>query len=317
MSKRSILAAISIAVFGCGSDGGAGTGGGTQSEAEKLASAIFPLSLALDGDEVWFTDHNAGTISRVAKSGGAVTVVAQDQVGAWDIAIDATHAYWTRASNSSSEPSSNSVSRVSKSGGTVEVLGTGISSARRLALDDDAVYVSAMHGRAVDRVPKAGGEVVDLATPSWPHDVVVVGDEICWTSWTADGGIGCVARAGGTARTLVTVERPRGLATDGTGLYFTLDDAIGAVPAAGGSDTVLASAEQGVSAIAQDGSELFWVTQSYGDSAVRSVSTSGGTPRTVAIAGVPSPSTVRVDSTHVYWVDNVGGTDGRVMRAAR
>jgi hypothetical protein len=28
-----------------------------------------------------------------------------------------------------------------------------------------------------------------------------------------------------------------------------------------------------------------------------------------------SPSTVRADATHVYWVDNVGGTSGRLMRA--
>ena len=62
------------------------------STSETLASATTPQRIAIDADNVYF--FNGTSLSRVPKAGGDVTILAVDMYP-WDLAVDATHVYWT------------------------------------------------------------------------------------------------------------------------------------------------------------------------------------------------------------------------------
>ncbi len=145
-----------------------------------------PLAIAVDDESVFFT-NKGGKILRVAKTGGAQTVLGQglpDEPSA--IALDDTHVYvsavtWT----SSATQEQGVVARVPKAGGSVEVLAKGIATARGLWVSGDDVFVvTGRSGRpgAVLRIPKTGGEPVRIAEDGTLAHVTVDEEGILYTS---------------------------------------------------------------------------------------------------------------------------------------
>jgi hypothetical protein len=125
-----------------------------------LASGLTdPLDLALDPDAVYFTDATEGTISRVARGGGAVSVLARNQGKPARIAVDATHVYWSNVSGAS-------VMRAPKDGsGSPELLASAVAPTDLVAIADSVYWVNnSATTHELRKVPRAGGTPVVLAT---------------------------------------------------------------------------------------------------------------------------------------------------------
>ena len=126
--------------------------------------------------------------------------------------------------------------------------------------------------------------------------------------------------AGGTPTTLAS---PGGevLAIDATNAYFVGPatsspgpNPLMSVPLAGGTAVTLA-AVQGPTGIASDGTWVYW--GSPGDSAIMRMPIGGGDAVTL-VPGQPTPESVAVDATSVYWCSfGATGTDGFVAKAPR
>jgi hypothetical protein len=59
-----------------------------------LASGPGPYAAVADSQYVYWTDETAGTVSKVPVGGGDAVVIAKDQFGASDLAIDGANLYW-------------------------------------------------------------------------------------------------------------------------------------------------------------------------------------------------------------------------------
>jgi hypothetical protein len=87
------------------------SGGPTRTLFRRDVGGGSISGIALDATSVYFTSTSDGTVNRVSKQGGAVTVLASGEDGAGPIAVDATDVYYaTRGSDGAK----NSVKRVAK-----------------------------------------------------------------------------------------------------------------------------------------------------------------------------------------------------------
>jgi len=103
------------------------------------------------GDSVFFSmyeDDAGGSIRRVAKTGGAVTTLMKNELGARNIAVDATHVYWTAGE-------ANVLYRVARTGGAPEMLGTlGAAARGDIFLDDESIYWIDDDRTSIKKAPK-------------------------------------------------------------------------------------------------------------------------------------------------------------------
>jgi hypothetical protein len=129
---------------------------------------------------------------------------------------------------------------------------------------------------------------------------------------------------GGPVDTLVAGVPPDGGVANGgyiavgkTAAYWTMNgptnttSAVMSVPLDGGATTTVASAQNGVAAIALDDTNVYWTN--YLGGTVMAVPLSGGTPVTLASAQ-QGPVNVVVDATSVYWSNYAGG---QIMKVAK
>lgn len=70
---------------------------GNTAEPIQLTTSPSPFDAVADHSNMYWTDDGSSTIRRVPVSGGAATVIATDQAGATDIAIDGANIYWINA----------------------------------------------------------------------------------------------------------------------------------------------------------------------------------------------------------------------------
>ena len=181
-------------------------------------SAVEIYGIALGGGELYLCDSIGAELRAFRLSDRTMRVLAASPCT--DVALDATHLYWT--SESALEPS---VRRMSRSGGPIEDLtppgpsrnlvvgdegdvywtnydegriesvsiGAGVGVIATvpatgpwgLQLDGDFVYWAHFHltGGAVSRAPRAGGASIDIAaSQEGAHSVFVDGDEVYWTN---------------------------------------------------------------------------------------------------------------------------------------
>ncbi len=110
-------------------------------------------------------------------------------------------------------------------------------------------------------------------------------------------------------------DRPTGIATDGTSVYWaTLGGDVMKVDKSGGTPATIASGQIAAREIAVDSTNVYWTGYGTGTWAVMKVPLSGGPPTMVASA--LSPTGLAVDATTIYWSDwGVGSeTDGEIMK---
>ncbi len=116
---------------------------------------------------------------------------------------------------------------------------------------------------------------------------------------------------------LASAQDPGSITADGTNVYWAelrgaerdLRYAIKKVSTNGGAPVKLFSLIRPARSLACDGDHLYWA----GDADVVKAPIGGGTPTTLA-AERPTPSSVRVDKTSVYWFEGLGWGRGAIMK---
>lgn len=254
---------------------------------EELASNTGE-ALAADADALWLAAGAAGTIERVAKSGGATTVIS-GELQPNSIAVDAEYVYWSNRSTYMVDPPDGSIVRARKDGSERLELATGLSEPNYVAVDDAYVYFTAgFPDGAVMRVDKAGGNAVTLAANRvWPKDLTVSADRLYWFD-------------------------------DVDGASQGAESPILGLDKSGGEPQVLVSSPDRPAHLAVDGESLYWTTAGFGDcntnpdyvkGDVRRTALAGGAVETLA-SKLAGPSYIAVDATTVYWTRSLAGCSG-------
>lgn len=187
-----------------------------------------------DGD-LWQGSGTGGGVLRVSKSGGPAELLV-DQGFPQAIALDATHVYWTEAD-------ADEVRKMPIDGGSVTVLAVGAGDPRHIALSDTEVFYTTGELGVVAKVSKSGGAPTVLSSEGGETTAITVhGGYVYWSN-EGTGRIRRVAVSGGTPVTLREATQPTGLTAHGDSLYFVdlVESAVYAMPAAGGTATLLAA----------------------------------------------------------------------------
>jgi sugar lactone lactonase YvrE len=120
-------------------------------ESMNLAAGARAWGVAAAGTSVYFSDHIAGTITRIALGGGGgITVIAKNLGAPRGVAVDNTHVYWA-------DFGTGSIARVPRDAQAVtpeEVIATGLSGVTSIALDANFVYFAALNAGVVGKVAK-------------------------------------------------------------------------------------------------------------------------------------------------------------------
>jgi streptogramin lyase len=119
---------------------------------------VRPVNVAADAQFVYFTQQGLTDVSRIAKDGTAMEVIAMNQGNVLHIEVDEKSVYWTSDAGR--------ILRLDKQGPKApKALAEGEPIPTDLASDAACLYWTAAnaHGGVVHAVLKSGGEVVDLA----------------------------------------------------------------------------------------------------------------------------------------------------------
>jgi sugar lactone lactonase YvrE len=296
--------------------GGTNTAGCPATGLCTLASGqSTPLSIAVDGTSVYWTDQGNGTVMKVPLGGGSGTKIGSSNLP-YGIAVDGTSVYWADFQGT--------IMKVPLSGGNATPLASGQSGPYGIALDSQNVYWTNYLGGTIMKVPITGGNPTTLASGQVaPNSLAVDSQNVYWSnngteaSNFTDGTVMKAPITGGNATALLTgVQGPLGIAVDASGVYVadfgtisTVGGSIYKVPHGGVGEITLASGLAGPSALAIDAASVYW-TNFKDPGTIMSVPLSGGSVTTLA-TGQNTPAAIAVGPTGVYWT-NWG--DGTVMR---
>jgi hypothetical protein len=265
-------------------------------------------------------------------------VLASNQDSPGSIAVDATSLYWTNlgaiAGGKTSTRLPGSVAKMPIGGGTPITLASGQLLPFGIVVDATSAYWAdqgdssdlapgAAPGGSLLKVPLAGGDVVTLAAGQRPGGLTIDATNIYWTNQGSvagasdaagpDGTVMMMPLTGGNPVPLATGQNaPRGIAVDGTRVYWTnqgstgTDGAVLSVPIGGGDVTVLASNRVAPFAVVAQGDSLYWMDG--GDSRLGLMGVLLEIPKTggasVVLASVMAPVTIAAGPAAVYWADN-------------
>jgi hypothetical protein len=231
-------------------------------------TSVNPHLLAVNDTTIYWTNFlpTSGSLMSMPIGGGAVTTLVENQNNPHALVIDKDNVYWTNYSDGT-------VVKMPLAGGEVTPLAIGQALPNMLAIDGTNVYWTTSGGGTVMQTPLDGnGPLVTIASNQVrPYGVVVDATNVYWTTSGSppDGGPpnGTVmkqALAGGPPVALASSQNgPYNIAIDATNVYWsnfpndnTSVGALMTVPIAGGTPTVLASADS--FGIAVDDTSLYW-----------------------------------------------------------
>ncbi len=235
---------------------------------EMLASLdVYPTGdLAVDQDHVYFTSEQGNVVLRVAKTGGATSIVAQVPAPT-QLAVDQTHVYFV--SFVRQEPGG-LVQRVPKLGGPPEVLASGHLGLDNLVVDERDVYFRSNSG--LWRVPKQGGPAQSL--------------------WTRRPTQNALRLAGDTTHLYFLLERP------GSGKY-----SLARLSKSGGEPEIIGPVVNANARLALSETHVYFFRQaSLTQDLLAKVAKAGGEPETVDGSG-HSTGYLAVAGGDVYFSD--------------
>jgi hypothetical protein len=252
--------------------------------------------------------------------------LARGEVQPYDLAVSATHLYWT--TTFVPPPGRGKLMRVALAGGAPEELAVGLAgeNPHSIVLDETSVYWTDLTSTtgAILKMPLEGGAPVVLAaSQNNPHGLAVDGTNVYWTTFGAPGQVRRVLKAP-PAGTVSPVEElasneslPNMLAVDDEFVYWTdFVPKTGAVRRArldrSSPPSTFAAMQDEPYGVAVDGTSVYWTNHAGGD-VMKAPRTGEGTPIALA-AGQDQPYRVVVDGARVIWAtyDPDSGAAGAV-----
>ena len=188
--------------------------GGTPS---ILASGqAGPVSIALDGGELFWANYSSGEVSKVATTGGPISVLATqpDHAGGLiGIALDATSIYFTNRNRGV-------VWGLARAGGAARILAMA-PNPRQIVAFGDRIFWTSENGQ-VDTAEIAGNSFATIAdAQNDPYDIAVDHEFLYWTS-TGNGTVMRTALDGSGQLAIATDQAsPYGIAVDESAVYWT------------------------------------------------------------------------------------------------
>lgn len=235
------------------------------------------------------------------------------------IDVDATHVYWTSATNGT-------VMKAPIGGGAPTTLASGISGPAGVAVDSTNVYWVATSGGNVYKAPIDGGNSTILASAQGsPLNIAVDATHVYWTNY--GGTVMKVPIAGGVPTVLASAQpTPLGLAVDAdyvywvNGFFGSNNATVMKVPIDGGVPLTIASGQTRPTAISVDATSAYWVNVVGNGADTLLKCPLGGCPGNIPVTLASSQQIghlsnlilIAVDSTHVYWPNGPDGTIKRV-----
>jgi hypothetical protein len=133
-----------------------------------------------------------------------------------------------------------------------------------------------------------------------PRGIAVDGTSVYWT--TKDGFIMKAPSDGGPADQLASGQtQPFAITVDAKQAYWANVDSVAKIAITGGSTTTLYSGGVSLNGLAIDSSHIYWTE--LGSVALAPIA---GGAKTTLFNGQPQPLAIAVDQTSVYWTDVVG-----------
>jgi hypothetical protein len=278
----------------------------------------------VDQQNVYFAMERSatdGAIAKVAKSGGAPTVLATDfTMAVWSpdiaskpFAIDATNLYYTSLTG---------IMKLPLAGGAPQKLSAAVPVSLLAVPSENAIYLTGNDDDSkqcceISRMATAGGEHTALSLDLTTGGALAV-DATNVYAFQADGVVS-IPRAGGDFTVLAQGEYANGvgytvgqaIAVDDASIYWTyigsgdfhdnLDGKVLKVAKTGGAPVVLADKQDAPWAIAIDDANVYYTA----GKGVWRVSKGGGAPSPVG-SGCWEPRGLALDATNVYLADYRG-----------
>lgn len=312
--------------------GGAGGSGGTGGVADCSAPTITAIAteqadiraIALDDTNIYWTTYvdskKQGQIRTMPKAGGSVTILATTpQVVAKELAVDATHVYWSGSSSvvlNGTTYKKTTIYSVIKGGGLMaakELASTFGAFTLGFAIDQDRVYWL-IPGDAVYSVPKAGNAGVTTVLPHDPKNIVyrhaLAADQDHLYFLEGAVQVLTMPSSGGVPALLATTmaDPPVDTSTfalDGKRVYWGNAEVghVTSVSKGGGPVTTHVAGKEFVSTIAVNSACVYWTTVGAQPDEVRAAPKSGGDPITIAQLTNQLGAVLAADEKHVYWED--------------
>ena len=302
----------------------------TGGASETISPAQDIRSFAVDDANVYWTlcdlQRNAGALNTMPKTGGAPVALAAGKGCFFDLALDATHAYWIEERG---------VMRAAKAGGAPQTLAPAQFHPRALLADATNLYWLAdqyvMRLGKTDAAPSvlfAGQESFATLAQDATH--------LFWVD--ARGTILKMAKTGGAPVALVEMPGKNfyALATDAQNVYWTnLAGGVLRAEKTGGAPVVLdpnlpqplVVAQEGLNSFTLDATSVYWTRcryepEKHTHGSVYRIAQTGGTPVLLA-ADQACPKNIAADAAEVYWINEGAETspgeyrNGAVMRVAK
>ncbi len=170
-------------------------GGGTVTQV--VTGLQSPSAAAIDANNFYWADLGAGTVSQIGLDGSQQIVLASEQSGLANVAVDAKNVYWTNFSgvlNKKPNLGDGTVNAAPIGGGDITVLAKGYS-VTGMAVDGQSAFWFDMTQGTLNEVPVTGGKTVVLAQEASGSIIGPVLDacNIYWS--TFDGSIKKVSKS--------------------------------------------------------------------------------------------------------------------------
>jgi hypothetical protein len=202
-------------------------------------------------------------------------------------------------------------------GGALRYVATGENRPNYVTSDDARIYYSLFDGNQIRSVLWDGGDLKTVAPAVLPNQTLMTSRGLVWAEQGDggnNGGLYAVDTTSGTVTPLVTDQiGPECFAETDAGFVFTdFDygaDTVFRIDSTGGT-TKLAGGMSPFS-IATDGPFVYWSDRDA--HTINRTDAFTGTTAQLAVTD-PSVSLVRVDATHVYWLERSAGNVRRIRK---